>query len=90
MGVAIKAPIPADVRQRLERVATAYQRWLYNTKAGLPISEKMRRRFSQFYRSKGERRHVASYYAAEFVIDVETAATGTRQPGSLIPAMAAC
>jgi SAM-dependent methyltransferase len=90
MGVAIKAPIPADARERLERVAAAYQCWLDETKAALPTSEKMRRRFSQFYRSKGERRQIASYYAAEFMIDVEPAAQGTRQPGSLIPAMAAC
>jgi SAM-dependent methyltransferase len=90
MGVAIKAPVPADARQRLEKVASAYQYWLEEAKVGLPFSEKMRRRVSQFYRSKGERRHVASYYAAEFVIDIEAAAQGTRQPGSLIPAMAVC
>jgi SAM-dependent methyltransferase len=90
MGVGIKAPIPVDARERLEKVATAYQIWLEQTKAALPIGERIGRRVSQLYRSKGERRQVASYYAAEFVIDVETAAQGARQPGSLIPAMAAC
>jgi SAM-dependent methyltransferase len=90
MGVGIKAPIPLDARERLEKVATAYQIWLEQTKAALPIGERIGRRLSQLYRSKGERRQVASYYAAEFVIDVETAAQGARQPGSLISAMAAC
>jgi SAM-dependent methyltransferase len=90
MGVAIKAPIPHDARERLERVAAAYRYWLDETKAALPISERMRTRFSQFYRSKGERRQVSSYYAAEFVIDVEPAAQGARQPGSPIPALSAC
>ncbi len=90
MGVGIKAPIPADAKARLETVAAAYQLWLEQTKVALPINEKMRRFVSQLYRSKGERRHVASYYTAEFVIDVETPAQGARQPGSLYPAMAAC
>jgi SAM-dependent methyltransferase len=89
MGVAIKAPIPTDAQARLEKVAAGYQLWLEQTKASLPITEKMRRRVSQFYRSKGERRQIASYYAAEFTIDVDAAAPAARKPGSGIPAMAA-
>jgi SAM-dependent methyltransferase len=90
MGVGIKAPIPLGAREQLERVATAYKLWLEQTTAALPIREKMRRRASQLYRSKGERRQVASYYVAEFVIDVESAERGARHPGSTVPAMAAC
>jgi SAM-dependent methyltransferase len=90
MGVAMKAPNPADAPARLEKVAAAYQTWLEQTEASLPLSEKLRRRVSQLYRSKGERRHIASYYAAEFAIDSGAAAPAARQPGSVIPAMAAC
>jgi SAM-dependent methyltransferase len=90
MGVAIKSPIPADATNRLERIASAYKSWLAQAEAALTISEKVRRRCSQFYRSKGERRQIAAYYAAEFAIDVDPSAIGMRQPGSLIPAMAVC
>lgn len=90
MGVGIKAPIPLDARERLEKVAAAYGRWLAQTKAALPIGEKVTRYVSQLYRSKGERRQVAGHYSADFAIDVEKAADGARQAGSLVPAMATC
>ena len=57
-------------------MAVAYQRWLEQTKAALPLGEKMRRGFAQLYRSKGERQQISGYYPADFVIDVETAARG--------------
>jgi SAM-dependent methyltransferase len=90
MGVAIKAPAPLDAHARLEKVAEGYTTWLEQTAASLPIADKIRRRVSQFYRSKGERRQIASYYAAEFAIDADAASPEARQPGSVIPAMAAC
>jgi hypothetical protein len=90
MGVGIKAPIPPDAQERLENVAAAYRLWLEQTKGALPIGERIGRRVSQLYRSKGERRQIANYYAAEFVIDLETPTHTARQPGSLIAAMAAC
>ena len=90
MGVAIKAPIPADAHVRLQKVAAGYQLWLERTEAALPIFEKMRRIVSRIYRSKGERRQIASYYAAEFAIDLDEAVPAARHPESVIPAMAAC
>jgi hypothetical protein len=54
----------------------------------MPLSEKMRRGLSQIYRSKGERRHIAGYYSADFVIDVEPIAHETRHSGSLVAEMA--
>jgi len=90
MGVAIKAPAPFDVTQRLQKIAAGYQLWLEETAARLPLVEKMRRGASQLYRSKGERRQIAAYYTAEFVIDVGTAAQPARHPGPVISAMATC
>ena len=37
------------------------------------LGEKLRRLASQLYRSKGERRQVADYYAADFQVDVDAA-----------------
>ena len=37
----------------------------------MPLGEKLRRRASIIYRSKGERRQIAGYYQADFTIDVE-------------------
>ena len=93
MGVGMKAPVPSDAtaRPREDR------RRLHSSGSSRPrrrfrIGEKMRRRVSQFYRSKGERRQIASYYAAEFAIDsdADAAAPAARHPGSGVPAMAAC
>jgi SAM-dependent methyltransferase len=91
MGVGMKAPVPSDATARLGKVAALYKLWLEKSAASLPYTEKMRRRISQFYRSKGERRQIGSYYAAEFAIDsdADAAAPAARHPGSGVPAMAA-
>jgi SAM-dependent methyltransferase len=73
MGVGFKAPIPVDCRERLEGFVAAYQAWLRQTEARLPMAEKLRRRFSQLYRSKGERRQIGDYYVADFTIEIDTA-----------------
>jgi SAM-dependent methyltransferase len=77
MGVGIKAPVAFDSAAKLERLVKAYQAWLEHTETGLPLGEKLRRRASMIYRSKGERRQIAGYYKAEFTIDSE--------PGELRP-----
>ena len=41
------------------------------TEASLPLGEKLRRRASMIYRSKGERHQIAGYYEADFTIDLE-------------------
>jgi SAM-dependent methyltransferase len=72
MGVGFKAPVSVDCRARLERFVAAYHAWLEQTEASLPIGEKLRRLVSRLYRSKGERRQIADYYAADFTIDFDT------------------
>ena len=52
----------------------------------LPLGEKLRRRVSQLYRSKGERRQIAGYYAAEF--RDRRRRGGSRRPGSRDPPIA--
>ena len=69
MGVGIKSPAPLESAGRLEMLAVAYRAWLERTKDSLSIGEKLRRRTSMIYRSKGERNQIADYYAAEFKID---------------------
>jgi SAM-dependent methyltransferase len=73
MGLGIKAPIPGDCAVRVAKLVAAYDGWCRETKSGLSLGEKLRRRFSQLYRSKGERRYVADYYSAEFQIDIGAA-----------------
>jgi SAM-dependent methyltransferase len=75
MGVGQKAPATFDCAARLERLVSGYQNWLAQTEAGLPFREKVRRRTSMIYRSKGERRQIAGYYKADFTIELETGAT---------------
>ncbi len=70
MGVGIKSPIPADFPTRASELALAYTEWAHRTEAALPVGDKLRRLASRLYRSKGERRQVADYYAAEFHVDV--------------------
>jgi SAM-dependent methyltransferase len=88
MGVGMKNPVPSDATARLEKVAAGYKLWLEQAEASLPFGEKVRRSVSQFYRSKGERRQIASYYAAEFAIDSAVAAPGARNARSAVAAMA--
>ena len=69
MGVGLKAPVTFDCVARLEQLVKAYHTWLERTEASLPFGEKLRRRASMIYRSKGERRQLAGYYEADFTID---------------------
>jgi SAM-dependent methyltransferase len=70
MGVGVKEPA-GDVAARLHGLVTAYHSWLDRTEASLPLRENARRRFSQIYRSKGERRQITDYYKASFHIDTD-------------------
>jgi SAM-dependent methyltransferase len=70
MGLGVKAPAPADFTARADALTRAYRAWLGRTEAALPLAEKMRRGFAQIYRSRGERYQVASYYRAEFTLDL--------------------
>ena len=47
--------------------------WLREARSALPAGEKLRRLASRIYRSKGERRQVADYYAADFQVDIGAA-----------------
>jgi SAM-dependent methyltransferase len=71
MAVGIKAPAASDVSAWARQFVARYKQWLGQTEASLPMTTKLRRTLSQVYRSKGERRQIAGYYAAEFTIDVE-------------------
>jgi SAM-dependent methyltransferase len=71
MGVAIKDQAPADIGSRLETLAQSYRGWLRKTAADQPVGARLRRRFSQIYRSKGERHQIADYFSADFAIDVD-------------------
>jgi SAM-dependent methyltransferase len=71
MAVGIKAPAPADVAIRSGKLVDSYCDWLRQAKASLPLSKRLRRTFQQIYRSKGERLQIASYFEADFTIDVE-------------------
>jgi SAM-dependent methyltransferase len=89
MGVGLKAPVNRDCTARLDRLILAYRAWLQRTEASLPIGEKLRRRASMIYRSKGERHQIADYYAAEFTIDLGLAAASTHERVSAMHSMAA-
>jgi SAM-dependent methyltransferase len=71
MGIGLKAPIAVDTRARLERFVQAYNGWLRQAEARLPVAQKLSRRISRLYRSKGERRQITGYFAADFTIDVD-------------------
>ena len=77
MGVGLKAPVAldcvaqaGDARRRHIRPGSSER------EASLPLGEKLRRRASMIYRSKGERHQIAGYYEADFTIDLEP---GVRQ-----------
>jgi SAM-dependent methyltransferase len=71
MGVGVKLPAPANCRERLQNLIAAYQAWLARASASLPLTAKLRRGLAQVYRSKGERRQIAEYYTADFIIDAD-------------------
>ena len=84
MGLAIKSPIPADADARASRLVSAYIDWARREEAALPAGVKLRRLASRIYRSKGERRQVADYYAASFQVDLDAAAQRDRNRQSPI------
>ena len=92
MGVGHQGAGPVRLRGAGWRSSSQrYQHWLEQTEASLPFGEKLRRRASQLYRSKGERRQIAGYYTADFTIDLEPAAIArSASDGSAMHAMAAC
>ena len=75
MAVAAKAPAPGDFAGRAGRLRQIYRGWLADAEQGIPPGRKLRRRMAQLYRSKGERRAIADYYRAHFVVDPEPAAS---------------
>ena len=90
MGVGLKAPATLDCVTRLEKLVEAYQSWLARTEASLPLSEKLRRRTSMIYRSKGERRQIAGYYEADLTIDLDPGVVvATRERGPALYTVAA-
>ncbi len=70
MGLGLKDPVPADAAIRAERLVSSYTQFARTLEANLPAGEKLRRLAGRLYRSKGERRQVADYYAAEFHVDL--------------------
>ena len=90
MGVGLKAPVAPDCMKKLEKLVAAYQSWLARTESSLPLGEKLRRRASMIYRSKGERRQIAGYYEADLTIDLDPGVVAaTRERGPALYAMAA-
>jgi SAM-dependent methyltransferase len=87
MGVAVKAPAPADTQARLEQLVAAYHAWLRQTEANLRLGTRLRRRLAQVYRSKGERNQIANYYVADFLIESDAVAE-PHKARSPIPAAA--
>jgi SAM-dependent methyltransferase len=82
MGLAIKSPIPDDCARRLAAVIDNYARWRRQTESSLPLRTKLRRLTSRLYRSRGERRQVADYYAAELVTDFDVLSVPSSDRGS--------
>jgi SAM-dependent methyltransferase len=78
MGLGIKSPAPADVAAKTTSLVSSYVDWARRAEAALPTAVKLRRMASRLYRSKGERRQVADYYAAGFQVDVEAASQRER------------
>ncbi len=60
-----------DISVQARKLVAAYHTWLRQARASLPVGVKLRRAWSQLYRSKGERMQIANYYSADFSIDVE-------------------
>jgi SAM-dependent methyltransferase len=84
MGLGIKAPVPGDCAARVADLVEAYDGWRHAARSSLSVGEKLRRLASQLYRSKGERRQVAEYYAAEFQIDIAATSAPNRDRESPI------
>lgn len=74
LALGYKAPMPIDFRARCERFQKAYGAWLRQARAAMPLGQKLKQGIGQLYRSKGERQQVASYYHAEWTLDVGTLA----------------
>lgn len=81
MAMAHKGPLPHDFTARADRLKLAYNTWLSQTEAAVPFGQKLRKSFSQLYRSKGERRQIADYHKARFVVDTTTAAASLARAG---------
>lgn len=73
MGLGFKAVAPHDFAAKANGLIDLYRVWLHETESALPIGEKLRRRWAQVYRSKGERYHTSAYYSADFTVDVASA-----------------
>jgi SAM-dependent methyltransferase len=75
MGLGLKAPAPADFPIRAARLVSSYLDWARRTESALPVGDKLRRLAARLYRSKGERRQIADYYAAEFHVEAPAVPT---------------
>lgn len=71
MALAIKSPAPADFAERAARLARGYEDALRQAESAVPLGQKLRRKLSLAYRSRGERHQIADYYRAAFTVDSE-------------------
>ena len=67
-AVAVKAPAPPDVTNRAARFMETYQQTLADARERLPRRVKLQRFVRGCYRSKGERRALASEYTVRFTM----------------------
>jgi SAM-dependent methyltransferase len=79
MALGIKAPVPVQFTSSAAKLAAAYSQWARQAEISLPVGVKLRRLVSQLYRSKGERRQVADYYATEFLVDLDAGSLRQRE-----------
>ena len=70
LGVGIKGPAPVDVVRRLEGLSRGFHAWLRRAETALPLSWKIRRRFRQVYRSKGERLRLKDHFKADLALEL--------------------
>ena len=71
MGLGFKGPAPAGFTDRAGTLIRSFTQWLRAEEASLPAATRLKRGLSKLYRSRGERYQIASYYKAEFAVDVD-------------------
>lgn len=73
MGLAIKAPAPADFSARARGFMTSYQAAMRALEARRPWSVKAKERITKYLRSRAERHMIDEYHRAEFALDLAPA-----------------
>lgn len=76
LGIGCKSPVAANFMEKANLLTENFQNWLNQQAQAVPLGQRARQWFKQLVASKGQRRAMADYYTARFMINASVNGAG--------------